>query len=234
MPAFRETAMHFLYDAINSLHERMQQTNVLEFSHQDLLDMFVTRGDHETLLRIRHLTTETFANSHFKYYWRSGEGPGSFVELTFYMHDTDDKKHPAVPKHRDWMAANPEAVARVDAWLKQRWQLGVDYSRITRVLEVLNEICSSPQQVKFLWPSIVPLCKMNTSTRALASIMESARTPATIPTLSPELRQACRKTAGAIAVANLLGEPPDVTPEVTITCAGISVTEEGLGTWTSF
>jgi hypothetical protein len=238
MPAFRNSTLLELKLAIEELHIRMQQTNMLEMSHQELLDMFVPKGDHEVLLKIRYMTTENFVHDtfNFKYSW-SGVSlePYAYVDLRFAMHDTATRKHPALPKHRSWTGNNPEAEAKIDNWLQRRFTLGVDYSRVNRVLEILNERCSSPQQIKFLWPSIMSLCKMRDDTRQLASAMEAARTPHTIPALSPELRQACRKTAGAIAVANLLGEPPDdVTPEVTIACAGIKVTEEGLGTWTSF
>jgi hypothetical protein len=232
MPAFKDTAVRHISEAILSLYVRMQHTNALELSHQDLLDLFVPKCDHDVLLRIRHISSETFLDRNLQVNWCVPERPKG---LTFLMHNTADKKHPAAPKKLNWFGSEHKAiVTRIDSWLERRLALGVDYSRIQQVFGILNERCSSPQQVKFLWPSIVSLCKMNDATREIAYGMEAARTPASIPTLSPELRSACRKTAGAIAVANLLGELPDVTPEVTITCDGVSVTEEGLGTWESF
>jgi hypothetical protein len=235
MPAFSETAMSSLNAAIAELYYRMQQTNMLELSHQELLDMFVPKGDHEVLLKIRHMTNEHFVNDSFNYLWACLPHKVSAWELRFQMHDTEGSKHPALPKHRNWIGGSHEAVTKINNWLQRRFTMGVDYSRIKQVLEILNKRCSNPQQIKFLWPSIMSLCKMRADMRGIAAAMERARTPHTIPTLSPELRQACRKTSGAIAVANLLGEPPDdVTQEVTISCPGISVTEEGLGTWMSF
>jgi hypothetical protein len=56
--------------------------------------------------------------------------------------------------------ADPQLVEKYDDFVAQQTRISFEYGQMMFVLNQLNLSCSTPTQVRYLWPSIVPLLRM--------------------------------------------------------------------------
>jgi len=130
-------------------------------------------------------------------------------------------------KHSD-----PELLRDIGKWAEQARAHSLEFARADRVLRDLQEGCTSPMQVRYVWPSILSLCSAREELSELAEKIRPFKVPRTMPALHPGLRDACKKTAGIIAAAQLLPDPsPKSFPSVRLLrYADETVEEPGIGT----
>lgn len=130
--------------------------------------------------------------------------------------------------------ANPEVIARIETWLVSRIKIGQDYARVKRVLDMLDDACTTVAQVRYLWPGFLILCANGTQQlKELGAQHNEYKVPSIVPALPVGLREACKRTGSTLAAAQLLPEPEARTVDVTLGCSSVSFTEPDLGTMRS-
>lgn len=116
------------------------------------------------------------------------------------------QNRPLVMQHPQLQHTAPtELLVRVTSLINERININVDYSRVDAVVKALNEICSSPSQVRFFLPQIVYLADrggLNTLCDRLKSNLRE------IKLLPLSLRTACKKAAITLTQAQLLADVP--------------------------
>lgn len=94
-----------------------------------------------------------------------------------------------------------------------------DYNLIVAVLTELNEICASPSQMAFLWPTVRDLTAMAKEADEKVETLLKAldkRTSSVMPRVSMGLRDACKATGTTMTVLKMLGDPSPANQPVNI------------------
>jgi hypothetical protein len=225
---FSGADMSALSNVCGKLFDRsLQMYPAPSMSHDDFCKMFIN-PDHREAFRIASAFAKMpryYRESSITYQWPlrvAGK-----VDLGFKLMGDAQTLVPNEPKIQ---ADAPDGIVRaIDEWLDQRLQLGVDWGRVLACVHTMNTQCRTSTQVRYLWPSILSLTKM--AGLDSSAKIEEYKEPSVIPTLEPGLRVALQKTAGTIATAALLNDPPefDLDGKVQITYNGSrQILEDGL------
>lgn len=128
-------------------------------------------------------------------------------------------------------SAPPELVDRFNEYIDQKARTALEYGLVHKTLQVLNELCTAPSQMAFLWPTIKVMAK------ALSPKHEALfdKKPKTVPGVSPGLRLACQTTATTVMMNQLMSEPPTSNEKVFVTFHNprLVVAEGPLGAYTA-
>lgn len=119
-----------------------------------------------------------------------------------------------------------------------RWHLDTweEYNLMYRVLLRFCNLCSSPAQIKFFWPSIETLAQHAQKRDEKSSLIKmlNVHSKVPVPRISQKLREACQSTSATLTVLQMLGEPPrdansapvQFSPSMGVTYEGTIVTGE--------
>ncbi len=209
--AFTERHSAIVWKSINQLKDRMLQGTRLELTHDEFLALFATSEEIDLLKRAVEVADIEGRNrsfdgqfSHINIAQLTGE---SVATLRFYVQGTSDKPAPLCPRNKRVLKdANPEVLERITSWVTERITIGQQFSRVHNVFTWLNRHCASKDQVRFLWPSIIPLLNLHVETKDLANKLREVRPPRSMPAIPPAVREACKLSAGAVAMAGLLDD----------------------------
>jgi hypothetical protein len=113
---------------------------------------------------------------------------------------------PAVPKEPLRLSkADPVVANKINDWAEHEVSTAQNYGLVTRVLEELNNRCTSAAQVRFFWPAIIQLLdhvegddQPALKARALAAKLRMAKPPARLPSLPVGLREVLQQTGGYV------------------------------------
>jgi len=117
-----------------------------------------------------------------------------------------------------------ELMAQLTGWMNEELAIARDYGRIASMVHYLNSLCSTKRQFRYVWPSIVSLCKENPIMEGVATALVDCKQPQNVTPLSPGLRAACNKSATTMTL-HLMSysgteQPPE--PEAKLTVSGSS------------
>jgi hypothetical protein len=221
--AFRRN-IHSMY----SQHERFEQCTL---THDDVMELFVEPQDRLALRNASHL-----------FHIENLPARAEFTEITphklaqsavTYKVTLTGHRDFGLPKYARSIQphANAELVQRLLGTANAKLQLSMEYKLVEQTLEALNEVCNTPGQMAFFWPSIFVIMEQPWGRADFsAKLREDLRkTPKKIPGMSPELRQACQETALTLAAYQMLGKPPEHIETVQINFTGVPVSTP-LGT----
>jgi hypothetical protein len=110
--------------------------------------------------------------------------------------------------------ADVESMGRINNYLVQYYEIAKHYEDALKVLEWLNDNCSTPMQAKFLWPGILTLYKLVEHERL--DELRLSKIPNKLPALPLGFREVAQSTAGVLAAASLLDAPPAKKSEVSV------------------
>lgn len=229
MPAFSDTQLQNLLEGLKSLHSRVQSTNQLSLTRDEFYNLFVDADVRYILENAPKVGADRSMVSTCTCQWDLLVP----AELTLNLLQRPDERYsPLAPKYPGRKDSAPShLVTRVSDWVVRRVEIGTDFARAGIVLRLLDGQCTTTSQVRYAWPSVVALAKMNEATQKLAEQLAPFRQPRTIPPLNHEFRQALRKASATVAGALLLEEDiPAVPTEVTILGINglVQVEEPGL------
>ncbi len=208
MSALTIAAFEAINSSINVLYRRMLDTHIANFTYDDILELFAPVEDHEILKRAPMLMLHS-SYMPLSMAMKFGSDGGQGTLVVDFKADNDSR--PFFPKYPHLQpTARPDLVDRLTEWVNTRYKIGLDFGRALVVVNMLDEECKSPAQIRYVWPSIAPLCRMSDKTADLALRIEEFRAVKTPPQLSIGLRNACRKSAGALTMAMMLA--PDFSP----------------------
>jgi hypothetical protein len=110
--------------------------------------------------------------------------------------------------------ASRELRERFVAYCHSRIEIALAYGLVYRVFEALDQLCKTPSQVAFFWPSIRVIADALPGPREML-----AKKPKSLPIFPPALREACALADATIAMHQMLGTPPDHNRHVRVSFA---------------
>ena len=198
--AFGHANFSSIRSTLDTLLIRMCRANVPpSITSTELISMFAPPD-------VQHILTEAPKVCAIGKYWRDSdvsypfEHKGAKFVVTFEVTGAD---RPLLPKD-PVLQPNVDLtiVEAVKEWGFERMDIGWRFGKLGQALNKLDDICNSPRQVRYLWPSIIALCRL-AKLDELIEKMEG-RAPANIPSIPGPLRLALQEGAGLIAAASLL------------------------------
>lgn len=204
MAAFSSNNITGLEANIYALYRRMWRAVVKNLTVDDFLNLFVAPEHHAAFKALGPLINRSPFEQQIKFMW----GDTQLV----YAVPVDTP----IPTPRCAMlqpTAPPELIASTDNWLMQGGNVGRDLGRVRAVLWYLNEKCSR-QELRYFWPSILPLLVVDEHKKDLCEIakqLADVKVPKSPPALPPQMRVHLRKATETVAMASLL--PPDIVDQ---------------------
>lgn len=229
MAAFNASTMYAINQNISTLYRRLKAVSTKKLTYDDFLNLFVA-AEHRTMFKtIGPLLYTSYHNSALVV-WPDNTG------LTFTLHD--NQRVPMPRRLSMQPDVPPELVQSITDWIERGGNASREAGRVRVVVAQLNAMCTR-QEMRYFWPSILPLLTFNESNSMCCEIakqLADVKVPKNPPPISPGLRIALRKATETVAVMNLL--PADIEDkaagtEVTVTVAeGGTYEEPGLGSYT--
>lgn len=108
-----------------------------------------------------------------------------------------------------------ETLSRIQKWLAHRIEVGIEWGRVEDVFDYLNNVCETPQQMRFYFPGLVTLMvnSGDDPTIKLGNKLRTARTPTNFISLNREQKEYIGLANTALATAQLfLNNTPPPTP----------------------
>lgn len=186
---------------------RLLQTVPVDFTHDDILNLFVP-PEHHSILRnayeVVNINYNLYQEKRFTVRPMGKYQRGTFI-VTINPTNGSTLLAPRLPVYRgdDF----PELHSRFTSWVTARVALGQDIGRAAFVLRSLNDFCATPGQIRFVWPALLTLAKMAGMDDLARQITDFTppRTQVDIPVMFRELM---RQSLVTVTAASLL-EPPN-------------------------
>jgi hypothetical protein len=202
MPCFSAKRIELLQGTIRDLHRRVLHHHRSDLTSDDAIQLFV-RPEHRELVR----EVAKIA--------RSMDVGGEFTVSLAAPGDEPLKVSIAVTRSRDGFLVpdyagdeifnlESDVGQRLLKWVKRRLQHTKEWTLTLAVFNELAQVCTTPKQMRFLWPSIVALLGMTEGLESVADSVREFKAPSDLPSLHPALRDACRETSTVISRALLL------------------------------
>jgi hypothetical protein len=227
--AFSYTQMQYLQGALKELAMRMHNLVPQPDIRPTVMSDMLARPEHRDMLKRTPKVAAInayYSSPTIDVIWPS-DPP---VKLTVCTSSGDVflPKKPSLQKDAD-----PEAVEQITHWVNHTVSTGRDFGRAAFVLSELNNLCSTKTQMRYLFPSVVPLCRMNEEMAKVALAIGPFRVPKNLPPVPFGLREAAKLAAATVTAAMLL-EPAKAEKSKSITLCPIPPTwEEGCGKFRS-
>jgi hypothetical protein len=210
--AFRDNDAHEITAQIGALKSRMLAAVQIGLTHAEGQSLFTPAEHREILARAPMLSTchDGYHMVESPWSFRYGDGPELDADLVLGLGFQTHKGVPAPlpPLHparqRD---VSPELVEKVNTWVQAFMEIQKKFILAAHVFTRLNQVCETPEQVRYLWPPVLSLIRAGCLSD-LADKLTPFCAPATLPSLSPELREAIRDAAGTVTAAQLLDAKP--------------------------
>ncbi|MCK1741370.1 hypothetical protein IVA80_10960 [Bradyrhizobium sp. 139] len=219
--------MSTLRENIRELYQRRSRIGRLTLTHAEYLATFAPREARQLFVDIAPYVGKPGGGTALA--WLHGD-----EVVKFWMWRDSSKDRPAPPglgQHYLQPDAPLEVIERINTWLDRGGNISRDYGRVVATLIKLNELCKSPSQIRFFWPSLMQICAENAMTMSLVNELQSIRPPQGL-TLPAGLQRACRLTAETLATVALLDKntPEADYGDVNIVCTeGQKYNEPDLG-----
>jgi hypothetical protein len=215
---------------IETLHARMRSLNRLGFTHDEFLALFAPK-EHWEILKTASDVADVKATG--------GDHLGNFRHHALTAEDADmyfdvnGDGAPLMPRNHTILKKAPkELLDRLATWVNREIEVAYGFSRTAALIQWLDANCATRQQIRFIWPSIVTLCSLMIDTAELGDRLREFKPCKALPHMPPEVRAACKSTAGVIATAMLLPVEKDLFMApviVRMVTAAAHVNEGALG-----
>lgn len=217
MPAFPESRVASIESSIDRLCLKMIEHYDYEFSLQQLADLVVPPELHYMFFNGRKLFDLRYVSESLSASVMTDTDVKT-VDLSFSApssHRRDGVLFPAQPLTFN---INDPALASVRAWLFLRIETGIQFGIAKATFRALCEHCSSPEQVRFFFPSVLVLLENSGDehNKRLAERLQASKAPRNIPSLPTWVREGCKVAASALAAMTLLPEPRHRVREVDV------------------
>lgn len=209
MTAFSSKRYAVIYNALNTLTHRFLNNFPCPLAPEDVRRM-VIKPEH------RELAEQ--ANALFNPDNRTQEYSINILVPTHYgnvdvtLRNENGHRFLLPPYLKGSASYTPEAcptLNKIENWLKERIRQGLEWGLVRDVLDYLNDVCETPQQLRFYFPGIITLM-MNTKDDAimkLANNIRAARIPTNYITMTPAMKEALAQANATLALVQLIGAP---------------------------
>jgi hypothetical protein len=200
--AFKPTHFSALQLAVKAMARKHLQFEPCTFNHEDAFNLFIEGENHSAV----RAAADLYGAGNLPYYislpLKPLEALKKPVTYTVSMHG---RRTFGFPLNSKIAASAPDyLVTQLMELCKRRAEISLQYGLVMKTLNELNEICTTPGQVSFLWPTVSVIASQVDDLKNLPLNVKSK----SLPSVSPGLRAACRETAATIALFQMLGDAP--------------------------
>lgn len=196
--------------AVDKVAARLAGANKFNMTHEEALRLFADAHTRSVLGEAEKLVAGGSSKFNFDFEWKLNFlGVPDPVGLVFCFDGPSTPFLPRVPVLQD----EPELRSRVETWLSDAIQARLDCARLTMVVRRLHALCNNYNQMRYLFPSILPLLELAELGGTASKVRATPRKPpANTPTLSPLWREHVRRAAVTVTQAMLMPEPEKPSP----------------------
>lgn len=217
MPAFSDKKYSHLESRISTLAHLALSWRRCPLDHDDIVQLFVREEDREVLTRAAELAIPW----EYMRFTTNLEGASVSVGVTPSPERPIIIPRYAGPLVRD--AEETKAYEKISRYVNALSELKRDWAIVQAVVERLQITCTSPTQVRAMFPAIATLFGTDEAFAADVARLGSAKAVKDLPPTSIAFRKACAQAAGTVTKASML--PQDKTPpgnkhvSISVTCA---------------
>lgn len=217
MPAFPESRLYSIETSIDRLCLKMIEHYDYEFSLQQLADLVVPPELHHMFFNGRKLFDLRYVSDSLSASVMTDTDIKN-VDLVFSVATSHRGDGVLFPKQPLIFNINDPALTSVRSWLFLRIETGMQFGIAKATFRALCERCTSPEQVRFFFPSLLVLLEDSSDehNRRLAARLRASKAPRNIPALPTWVREGCKVAASALAVMTMLPEPRQQPREVNV------------------
>jgi hypothetical protein len=215
--------------AIDTLRERMKRLNRVQFTHDEFLALFAPKEHWDILKTAADVADITAAGGLHVSEYTNGSPVGEMT-ISFVV---SAAAAPLMPRNKSVLPHAPkELIDRLDAWVAVEIEIGYGFARAKALLSWLEANCTTKDQMRFLWPSLLALCSLRPYLADLGDRIQEFKPQRSLPEMPMEVRAACKSTSGIIASAMMLPaeeEPYNFPVEALLASVTNGVQEGALG-----
>lgn len=220
--AFAFTPYHFsqLKQNLLEMRQKHEEFETTPFSQNEILQLFVKQSDHQAVLEAGRLY-----GTYLPYYITFNHLTAQTTCAVPFQVSLTQGRQWGFPRYANTIAddAPRDLVQAFVDYCETRVSIAREYGLVHQTLDVLNELCSTPAQVAFLWPSVHALAK----DKQLKELL--SKRPKSLPAVPPQLREACAVTATTITMNTMLGTAPPQNWGVCVAPSGHFVATGPMG-----
>lgn len=204
-------------------------------SHDEFLALFAPPEHHKMLKEAAEIAQvdsnggyHNVAFSHERFKTAFGS---ETVHLCFHLRPQNGLA-PLMPRNTVILStAFPETLERLADWVIERVKINTSINRAKAVLSWLANNCSTANEVRFLWPTLIAVASLHDDTKDFGHKLREVRAPKSLPAIPFEVKAGLKASAGAVASAMLLGNPEPFSAPVTVSINRVDVSrrEGALG-----
>lgn len=217
MPAFAHKRYHAIRNIIEQMADKFNDMFPCPVTEAEVEEM-ITRPEDRPILRqaIEILNPERTASTHhIALHFRTKEH--QYQEAVMYSKDGFSFLVPHyIRQSRNAYVPNTSPVTeRITKWIDERIQRGREWGLVRDTYDYLNNVCESPQQMRFYFPGIVTLMVNSKDEQvvALANKLRTTKAPTNYLSLSREQKEALSQVNATLAMVQLLGSAKDAQPK---------------------
>lgn len=200
--------------AVRVLFKRVLNASRIELTHEDVLTLVCSPAAKQAILEASQIVKLPHRGSPAYMYVDWEAGPTLEITMVPYR----GKHPPLVPHTPRVQTTDMELFNKVETWVQQRMEFGIQFGRVNRVLELLSEGCTSLEAIRFYFPSVVPLLRIGNQTE-LADRLTNVKPPKVPATFAPPIKRACVAAGGTVAMALMLSDEAPPEQPVMLSCS---------------
>jgi len=211
MAAFSDRTFSALLSKTRLIFEKLSALNTIELSHADVINTLAPPESRRILLEAWKHTSDRLGNQAFSVSWHNVYkddvlSADEHVPLHFFMVSAGRQAALAPLAPVVQPDADPAIVDKITSWVTYEVRAMFDATVVNEMICLLNRKCSSPQQVRFFFPSVLTLLRMADETK-LVEKLTKVRAPKELPSFLPSERDMMRYASGVMASYELLDKP---------------------------
>lgn len=225
--AIHYTALHAMRRNVMALANKTAAIHPIHLTHDDVLHLTTPEEHHDTLRKAASVALVSYDEEFFQIAVPTAKY--GILAIHFAMLNVDDTFAPLPPRFPSYIVATPQgedAREKLHKWIEWKAEVGREFGIVNYALSVLASKCSRPEEVRFLFPSILALCapqgdeEENAHLKAFHERVQDFVAPRHLPALSQPEKMLIREAAGYLSAASIL--PSKVTsdeetkPEVSV------------------
>lgn len=208
MPAMHDNVYSEMIKQLERKRDIYLRTLPFEMTHEECIRLIAPR-EHISILT----EAAKFADINASEGWVTVTVPANIdgvdrPQAMLYMRTHDQKAPPLRPRNAYWQYREADAGKKVIDWMLKRYEIGRRFGTVQHVLHMLNKGCENGHQLRYMFPTVLHLCKAGRDPRMdkwmekFAAYKACKHTPA----VSPELKRAIQDSSALLTSAALLGE----------------------------
>lgn len=221
------TTLHAMRRNIMALANKTAAIHSIHLTHDDVLHLTTPEEHHDTLRKAASVALVSYDEEFFQIAVPTAKC--GILAIHLAMLNVDDTFAPLPPRFPSYIVATPQgedAREKLHKWIEWKAEVGREFGIVYHALSVLASKCSRPEEVRFLFPSILALCapqgdeEENAHLKAFHERVQDFVAPRHLPALSQPEKMLIREAAGYLSAASIL--PSKVTsdeetkPEVSV------------------